>query len=695
MIEIGEKIRPVAGELRAWVKAAQEKAKAGESAAAEELLSAVVAVAPEFAPAAVALADLREANGDLSGAVKAVLALVENSPTQANVTAVARKFRKWHGQEVKLPGVALRVALTGHGTLDPLGDYLRVALAQEDFAALVFVSGFDLWAQDLLDPNSPLHEFRPDVIGIRLDVAALFPRTVGEASASAEVIAAERQAGIGRIISTWDAAGANAPGATMILHTFSIPDFAPRGMLDAMDAAGQRARIVALNADLAEIARNRPGRILLLDQERLEARHGKSRVRDERLWYLASMPFSESFLPEIARAYSALCRALKGRTKKCVVLDLDNTLWGGVIGEDGLSGIQIGGTSAPGNAFADFQRALLQLRERGILLAACSKNNSEDALAVFDEHPEMILRREHFAALRINWSDKARNIAEIARELNIGRDSLVFLDDNPAERAMVREALPEVLTVEMPPDPALYASTLRALDVFESVALTEEDRRRAALYAEQRERQEFAATLGVEETEMGTQTGGGATDLRSYLKGLEIVCTIAKLTEFAAPRVAQLIGKTNQFNVTTRRHTEANVRQMLAEPEKWGVWTIRVADKFGDSGLTGIAIARKGAEIWELDSFLLSCRVLGRGAEDALLLHVLQAARDAEAKTIRAVFLPTPKNAPADEFYAKQGLKPVPAWPDATNGGEATYYTLDTSEISGRSYPEWLTIREE
>ncbi len=288
----------------------------------------------------------------------------------------------------------------------------------------------------------------------------------------------------------------------------------------------------------------------------------------------------------------------------------------------------------------------------------------------------MVLRKEHFAALRVNWQDKASNLVEIATELNIGLDSLVFLDDNPAERALVRERLPMVLVPELPTDPARYPRLVRELDVFDTVSLTTEDRERARQYQQQQERKAFE------------QQASG--DLHGYLKGLDIQVRIVGASKANRPRIAQLINKTNQFNTTTRRHSEAVVDSMAVSDE-WLVCAAQVGDRFGDSGLTGVVIVRRAPDGWEIDTFLLSCRVMARGIEDALLLHVANQARAVGVSTLRAWFLPTPKNAPAAEFYGRMGMCAVG---DNGDGGVCWEWDL-ASESANAPMPEWLTVSVE
>jgi FkbH-like protein len=659
----------------ALITQAQADMRAGRLDQAEAAWREILASRPEAQTAAFGLIRILDDRGDRAEAEAALRAFTEAAPGSAAVQAAARQWAAW--QDTPAAGAKpIRIALTGTGTLAPLGAFLRVACAQIGLHPALYVSEFGQWAQDLLPLSSPLYKFAPELIILTLDPAALFPRTLSPAALTTAEAQAEREAGMAQVAETLAATERNAPTATILLHTFALPDYAPLGILDLKSADGQRARLETINQSVVALVREKFPRVALFDQERVEARHGKARVRDDRLWYMASMPYSDSFLPVMASEYLRYLRPLKGLTRKCLVLDLDNTLWGGVIGEDGPHQIKIGGTSAPGNAFADFQSVLEGLNRRGILLALCSKNNPDDVWPVFETHPDMILRRPHFAAARINWQDKATNLREIARELNLGLDSLVFLDDNPAERGLVRQELPEVLTPEMPRDPALYTRLLLGLDVFETLALTEEDTRRAQLYQEQ------SARKALEESLIPAE-GGGPGDLSEYLTALQMTVHIAEATPFTLPRIAQLINKTNQFNLTTRRYTEAQVQAMALASSEWGVYSVSVADRFGDSGLTGVALVRKAFESWEIDTFLLSCRVLGRGVEDALLTYVENQACLAGASELRGVFLPTSKNAPAAAFYAKQGFR---------QGADESLWALPLD--TPRPYPAWLTITE-
>jgi FkbH-like protein len=354
------------------------------------------------------------------------------------------------------------------------------------------------------------------------------------------------------------------------------------------------------------------------------------------------------------------------------VLDLDNTLWGGIIGEDGIEGIKLSNAS-PGIEYVDFQRGLLSLYNRGVILAVCSKNNYDDAIKVFQEHPAQVLKEEHFASMRINWQNKAANIAELAKEINIGLDSMVFFDDNPVERAQVSQTLPEVLVVELPKNPRLYRETLENLNVFDVLSLTKEDLVRGEMYAGKRKRAELEQS---------------ASSIEDFLRTLDLKVKIQPVNNFDTPRVVQLIGKTNQFNLTTRRHTDAEVRQ-FRESKDAIVYSMAVTDKFGDEGVVGVAIVKIKDDDWWVDSLLMSCRVIGRSVETALIAKIVADARESKAKRIIGEYIPTKKNPPAADLYERHGF----GMPEETdNNGTSWILNLDTDTVE---VPDWIELHEE
>jgi len=342
--------------------------------------------------------------------------------------------------------------------------------------------------------------------------------------------------------------------------------------------------------------------------------------------------------------------------KKCIVLDLDNTLWGGTVGEDGPDGIKLG-ISEPGASFVAFQQALLDLYHRGILLAINSANNVEDAMQVIRSNPNMILKEQHFTAVRINWNDKTQNIREIANEINIGLDACVFLDDSPQNRALMRSLVPEVATPELPLDPAEYVKFLLLLDYFESDAITDEDKMRGNLYVTERLRQEAEK---------------GFSDKASFLKSLGMEFFVYRDRSTSIERLAQLTEKTNQFNVQKRPMSVEDMRAAIERADT-AVFSGNVIDRFGDAGIIALAIVRKGPDTWHIESFMLSCRVIGRGVESALLYAIAQAAIREGAKRLTINFVPTEKNAPAAQFVS-------------------TAFVDQVVLVDDVKLPEWITL---
>ena len=351
------------------------------------------------------------------------------------------------------------------------------------------------------------------------------------------------------------------------------------------------------------------------------------------------------------------------KRKKCIVLDLDNTLWGGVLGEEGISGIKIGG-DYPGKAFAFFQKSLLQLSKAGVILAVCSKNNEADVLEAWDKNPFMVLKKEHFAAYRINWTDKATNIKELADELNIGLDSFVFVDDNPTERELIKQMLPMVSVPEFPSQPYELPVFFRQMvdDYFKVYSITEEDKKKTEQYKANAAR---------------AQAQHSFADFGAFLESLDIQMTIEAANEFNIPRIAQMTQKTNQFNLTTKRYTDADVKGFLAKG--WKIWCISVADRFGDNGITG-CIMINGDEI---DTFLLSCRILGKGIEKAFIKKIMALLKESGMSSVKASYLPTVKNVQVANFYDTCGFVCVV---QETDGSKAYVLDLNDADLEIEKY---------
>jgi FkbH-like protein len=383
---------------------------------------------------------------------------------------------------------------------------------------------------------------------------------------------------------------------------------------------------------------------VMLDVAHLANTVGLANWHSPTQWNMAKLPFSDDYCPLYAEHVCRIIGALRGKSRRCLILDLDNTVWAGVIGDDGLEGIQLAEGDATGEAYRAVQRLALDLRGRGIVLAVCSKNEDETARLPFRKHPEMLLRENHIAVFQANWNDKPANIRAIAEELSLGLDSMVFLDDNPAERAHVRQVLPEVAVPELPADPALYARTLFAAGYFETVVFSREDLGRANFYQENARR-----------VELQRQSG----DLDVYLRSLNMEITFQPFDETGRARIAQLINKSNQYNLTTRRYTEADVSQMANDLACFTM-QVRLSDTFGDNGMISAVICREDRPgEWEIDTWLMSCRVLGRRVEHMVLKFITEQAKKRRIHKLKGTYIRTDRNKLVEDHYPKLGFRQV------------------------------------
>jgi FkbH-like protein len=564
-----------------------------------------------------------------------------------------------------LPSQACRMSILRSFTVEPIVPVLRAAAAVNGIDLAIHVGEFNAYAQEILSDHGPLFRFAPDIVILAAQTRDLAPelwRDFADLSSSAITAAVER------VCETFESlvkAFRSHSRAHLVIHNLQQPVFPSHGVLDAQTEGGQADAVQRINTALRRLAREYPG-IYVLDYDALVARHGRSRFHDERKWLTMRMPIAADCLVHLANEWLRFIHPLIGKVCKALVVDLDNTLWGGVIGEDGMSGIALG-SEYPGAAYQALQRAILDLYRRGILLAVCSKNDLSDALEALERHPGMLLRSEHFAALRINWNDKAQNLREIAAELDIGTDALAFLDDNPAERQWVRARLPEVTVIDLPEDFMGHAQALRDSPVFERLTLSAEDRGRGLYYAEERLRSELLR---------------GAASVEDFYRSLLMEADISLVKQDTLARVAQLTQKTNQFNLTTRRYSEQQIGEMADDP-RWRVYSLRLRDRFGDNGLVGVAITRNQGLVREIDTFLLSCRVIGRTVETALLATIAEHARLEGVSQLSGWFLPTKKNGPAKDFYPSHGF----VCTAASSEGSCWGFELDQGRIEP---PPWI-----
>jgi FkbH-like protein len=559
---------------------------------------------------------------------------------------------------------AVRLAVLASSTIDHLPPAIRVAGLRRRLLIEVHSGAYGQYRQDLLDPASALHQLKPQ--------AVLFSLSAREAIAGVPLAAtiAEVDNAIGRFIaelrSLWRRAR-EIGGAAIIQQTFidvSEPLF---GGYDRMVPGAPGAIVARLNDRLCEAA-GQDG-ALLLDVARASQRDGIDAWFDVGRWLQGKLEIAPQAAPFYGDLVARILAALRGLSKKCLVLDLDNTLWGGVIGDDGLDGIVLGEGSAAGEAHLALQHYAKQLKERGVILAVCSKNDAEIAEAAFRDHPEMVLRRSDFAAFQANWNDKAQNLKVIATRLNIGLDSLVFVDDNPIEQARVRQSLPMVAVPEMPDDPAHYVRRLAEAGYFEAVAFTADDQSRAEQYAANAERQALL---------------GSAESMDDFLRGLDMTAVYGPFTAVDHARVVQLINKTNQFNTTTRRYAGEEVARIMEDPEAVTL-QFRLLDRVGDNGLVSTMILRPtpaGDDVLEIENWVMSCRVFGRELEFEAMNIAVEAARERGIRALVADYIPTPKNDVISKLFASLGFSGVGR---AAPANGATRWRLDLADYVTRN----------
>ena len=612
-----------------------------------------------------------DAKESVSSQLEQLLDQVRKEPTHLNYWNIYKRIQKLDLDALEGPDEKrIRMALLSSFTIDPLAIYVNVKSRLAHLHPEIYVAQFNQYQQEILDENSGLYAFKPDVIILAVQADVL----VNENFYSEFVKLPDVEQPQTEILNRFQALLSTLTARTdalVLVNNFMVPSFTPFGILDNKADNGFRSFFHKINEKLAEVYR-KSSQVYVVDLEAAAGKHGKSRCVDPKLYYRGSFLFSESFLPVVADEYMGYIEALKNLTRKCIVLDLDNVMWGGIIGEDGTEGIQLGNDS-PGNAYKDFQRALLSYYNRGVLLAVNSKNNPEDALKAIREHPHMLLREKHFAATRINWQNKVQNMTELAKEVNIGLDSMVFIDDNPREREQMKHALPQVLVVDMPSSPFLYRQTLENLNEFNVLALTEEDKKRGEMYHARKRREDLRETI---------------SSVEDFLKSLEMKVVIMYADDYSLPRIARMVNKTNQFNLTTRRYTDSEVRKMKETKDEFEVYSLQVSDKFGDEGIVGVAIIRKEQKTWTLDSFLLSCRVIGRKVETAFLARIVADAKEQGVSAIIGEYVPTQKNAPVKNFYSSHGFE------ELTQKGDLRRWRLDLTKSIVKT-PEWMEIKNE
>lgn len=556
-----------------------------------------------------------------------------------------------------------KIAVLSTITADPLSSHLYLECAYRGINADIKILPIGQLEQQAFDEESDLNKYSPSTVILLIRLADVVPSdNSGMLSSGFDAqIVVDRVRALVTSIHEHNR-------ARIVVSVSGHFQLRSGILIDQRASASQRRSVTEVFFGLTELAAD-IGDMAVVDLDDAISRVGRDASNDSKLYFLGRVPWSHSGQIAIASSISRNLAAMLAPAKKCLVLDADNTLWGGVLGEDGIDGIQLS-DSYPGNAYKSFQAYALELKRKGILLALASKNNAEDVIEVLNTHSDCLLSPDDFAAMRVNWIDKATNIAEIAKELNIGLSSLVFYDDNPAERQWVNTQLPQVHVVDVPQNPVKYVEALEHDELFDTLVLSESDLNRSELYKAERKRKEAA---------------GSSKDMESFLVSLSMKARVESIESRNIKRVVQLVNKTNQFNLTSRRHTENDVKNMLGDGAIGR--TIRIEDNFGDNGLVGLCIAVPATQspdgnssAWEIDTFLLSCRVIGRNVEKYLLADVIEDLPD--GAEVLGRFISTERNRVCSDFYKDCGFKPL------DDDGTLWQYLKDWNELHKPTYIE-------
>lgn len=527
----------------------------------------------------------------------------------------------------------LKISILSSFTTQGLDEILFVKCFQLGIHAKIYQAPYNQYNQEVVNSNSNLYQFGPDLVILIIDPISFlgdyllnpYQLTHSERKKFIKSKFNELKELISKLKSSVK--------TKIVIHNFDIPKYSPYGILENKQQFGFHDSIRYLNNNLQSISMNDPN-LFVLDYDAFCSKNGTKNTLDYKMYYLADMRLPANYLIELCDEYLGYLRPLVSMVKKCIVLDLDNTLWGGILGEVGFSGIQLGPTPE-GRSYWEFQKYLLSLHQRGIILAINSRNNLAEVLQVLRTHPHMILKEEHFSAIEANWQNKVTNMKSIAKHLNIGLDSFVFLDDDPYNRDLIRKSLKEITVVDLPEDRSLYLDTLANLNDFNTLQITEEDKSRGKMYKLEKKRQELDRNV---------------SNIDEFVKSLQVTIEIEPANEFSIPRISQLSQKTNQFNMTTRRYLEEDIIRFNSSKE-YLVLSAKVIDKFGDYGLTGVLIIQKKDQAWLIDTFLLSCRVLGRKVEESILSHLIKEAKKQKIPKVIGQFIKTDRNTPAENFY--------------------------------------------
>ena len=559
------------------------------------------------------------------------------------------------------PLVPFRLAILSNSTVDLASPALIASAVRHGISLELIQPSYDQVAQEALTPDSRVNGSKPDAVLFALDHRALpLKLSLGDREAADSTISGT----LGYLQALRDGIKKSS-NAICIFQTFAAPPDSLFGSLDRALPGTLRNLLDAINQGLVRMALDSGD--VLLDVAAIAETVGLAHWHNPQQWNMGKFSFSHEFIPLYADHVARIVAAIRGRSRKVLILDLDNTVWGGVIGDDGLEGIGIAQGDAVGEAHLALQKLALDLRQRGIVLAVCSKNMDDVARTPFQQHPEMLLKLDHIAVFQANWNDKASNIQAIAEELSLGLDAMVFVDDNPVERELVRRLLPQVAVPELPEDAAGYARTLAAAGYFEAIAFATEDLKRADFYQDNAKR-----------VSLHKQVGG----VDAYLASLDMTITFQPFDATGRARIVQLINKSNQYNLTTHRYTDPEVTALENDSSAFTL-QVRLADIFGDNGMISVVICLPGEPgTWEIDTWLMSCRVLGRKVENMVLQHIVKEAKAAGINKLLGTYRPTERNKLVVDHYSKLGFTKIA---EETSG--ITHWELMVDDVVPEDIP--------
>lgn len=529
----------------------------------------------------------------------------------------------------------LKVAVLGNCSTQHLATALKGYGYIENYNLDIFDSDYNQIDSQVMDEKSELYSFSPDFVLIYMSTEKLY-----EDFCKTDLSLRNQFADsiIEKIRMHYNTINQRIKTNILQFNFVEIDDKVFGNYANKVDSSFiyQIRKLNYLLMELASDVKNS----FIIDIESIQNVYGRERLFDDKMYYIAKMPISTNLLPEVSKQIVDIIKSLKGKIKKCVILDLDNTLWGGVIGDDGINKIQIGELGL-GHAFSEFQMWLKELKNRGVILAVCSKNNEDIAKEPFEKHPEMVLKLDDISMFVANWEDKATNIKYIQETINIGMDSIVFIDDNPFERNLVKGLIPDITVPELPEDPSQYLSYLKSLNLFETASYSENDKDRTKQYQAEVGRETMKSTY---------------SDFNDYLKSLEMVGTVHEFSEFEVPRISQLTQRSNQFNLRTIRYTEAEIENIIND-KNYITLSFSLKDKFGDYGLiSGVIMKKQDDDTLFIDTWLMSCRVLKRGMEEFIINNVVNKAKEEGYSKIIGEYIKTPKNSMVEKIYSSMGF---------------------------------------